>query len=84
VTKDLGLAGVYFETDAETGFAVDEVVMTSVAVPELQRRAFPFTRLAGRGRIVRVQELPGGEKRIGIALEFGDDVTALTALPTRG
>lgn len=87
-TKNVGLAGVYFETHAGNPYTVNEVVMTSVAVPEPQRRFFPFTRLTGRGRVVRVTELPpqspAGPIQYGVALEFGDDLTALTALPVWG
>ena len=86
-TNNLGLAGAYFETD-EGGFQVNEVIMTSVSIPESQRRNFPFTRLAGQGRVVRVSELTGssgeGHKKYGIALEFGNDLTALTSIPSRG
>ena len=86
-TDNLGLAGVYFETD-DGDFEVNEVVMTSVSIPESQRRGFPFTRLAGQGRVVRVQALTGasgdGQKKYGVALEFGNDLTALTSIPSRG
>ena len=84
-TKNISLAGAYFETEDEQAYAVNEFVITSVSIPVEQRRAFPFTRLAGRSRVVRVNELPSeqasGRKRYGIALEFGDDFTALAALP---
>lgn len=87
-TKNVSLAGCYFETADEHVYQVNDVVMTSVSIPESQTRGFPFTRLAGRGRVVRVHELPQAEpthaKRFGVALEFGSDVTALTALPSRG
>lgn len=83
--KNVSLSGVYFETDNSETYALDEVLITSVAIPESQRRDFPFTRLAGRSRVVRVNELsalePDEQKRLGVALEFGNDVTALTATP---
>lgn len=83
--KNVSLSGVYFEMDNSETYAVDEVLMTSVAIPESQRRNFPFTRLAGRSRVVRVNELsalkPDEKKRLGVALEFGNDVTALTGTP---
>ena len=86
--SNISLAGVYFETDEPDAYAADGVVMTSVSVPESQRREFPFTRLAGRSRIVWIKELspqePEGRKRFGIAIEFGNDVTALTTIPPRG
>lgn len=83
-TQNISLAGVYFETDHP--IPLNDLVMTSVAIPESERRAFPFTRLAGRSRVVRVTELPpqDGRTRYGIALEFGNDLVALTASPPRG
>ena len=88
-TKNVSLAGVYFETDGDgSSYAVNQVVMTSVAIPESQRRDFPFTRLAGTSRVVRVTELPQADaddkKRFGVALEFSDDLITLTATPPRG
>jgi hypothetical protein len=82
---NISLAGVYFEIDGANPYAVEDVVMTSVAIPESQRRDFPFTRLIGRGRVVRVDTLPPreGRPRFGVALQFGADVTALTTVPTR-
>lgn len=85
---NISLAGVYFTTGSNDPYALNDVVIASVAIPEPQRRIFPFTRVAGRSRVVRIDELPqepaAGSKRVGIALEFGDDVTALTAIPARG
>ncbi len=86
-TKNISLAGVYFETHDGGRYAVNQVLVTSVSVPEAQRREFPFTRIAGLSRVVRVHALSTREAAgpgHGIALEFGDDVMALTALPTRG
>ena len=86
--KNISLAGVYFETDAGDAYAVNDVVMTSVSISVGSTRNFPFTRLAGRSRVVRVNECPqegsGKGKRFGVALEFGEDLTALSALPARG
>ena len=87
-TSNISLAGVYFETEQPDSYAPNEVVMASVSVPEAQRREFPFTRLAGRSRVVRVnalpQQEPEGRRRCGVAIEFGHDVTALTTIPPRG
>ena len=85
LTKDVSLAGVYFET--ENGqFAVNDSVMASVAIPPSQTGVFPFKRLAGRSRVVRVKPIGTLSKsstpRYGVALEFGDDLTVLTALPS--
>jgi hypothetical protein len=85
--ENISLAGVYFETEDYESFRVNDVVLASVSIPESNRREFPFTRIAGRSRVVRVSELPskdaGGRKRVGVALEFGDDITALTTIPSR-
>ena len=87
VTGNVSLAGVYFETE-EGAYRVNDLVTASVSVPETQRRGFPFTRVAGRCRVVRVSELPGtsptGRKRFGVALEFGNDAVVLTASPPWG
>ena len=87
-TSNISLAGIYFETEQLDSYAPNDVVMASVSVPEAQRREFPFTRLAGRSRVVRVNALPPqepeGRARFGVAIEFGQDVTALTAIPPRG
>ena len=86
VARNISLAGVYFETTEKGAYEVNQLVMTSVSVPEIQRREFPFTRVAGRSRVVRIEELAEatGHSRFGIALEFGDDITALTATPPLG
>ena len=88
VTGNVSLAGIYFETEDGHRYAVNDAVRTSVSIPESERLSFPFTRLAGRCRVVRVHELtpqdPSGSKRFGVALEYGSDLTALTATPSRG
>jgi len=87
MTKNISLAGICFET-SEGRYAVNDLLTASVSIPEPQRRNFPFTRLAGRTRVVRVDPLPqqdaGVPRRCGVALEFGDDLIALTATPLRG
>ena len=88
VAGNISLAGVYFETERANAYAVNDVVITSVSIPASQTHHFPFTRLAGRSRVVRVSELPAqgsaDRKQFGIALEFGEDLTALTAIPRIG
>ena len=87
-TTNISLAGIYFETDDEPPYAINDAFMISVAIPESQRRDFPFTRLAGPGRVVRVTTLPSrgpeGKARVGVALELGANTTAYTATPPRG
>lgn len=85
VTKDISLAGVYFTTSAWQQIDCDESLMISVAVPRERARDFPFSRLAGRGRVIRVEELAKvretGPRLFGVAVEFGDDLTVLTTTP---
>ena len=86
VTKNVSLAGAYVEADS-AAFTLHESLIASLAVPEAQRRQFPFARLAGPARVVRVDPLAAGTtpgpSRIGVALEFGKDLTALTMSPDR-
>ena len=86
VAKNLSLAGVYFTTAGWQELAEDEVMTISVSIPPEQVRHFPFSRLAGRGRVVRVEELAkvatSGPTMYGVALEFGEDLTVLTAAPS--
>ena len=87
VTKNVSLSGIYFEAEAGARYAMNTLHIVSVAIPEGARRDFPFTRLAGPSRVVRITELPeshaAGRARIGVALEFGNDLSALTATPPR-
>lgn len=86
VAKNLSLAGLYFTTAGWRELQADEIMTVSVSVPPEQVRHFPFSRLAGRGRVVRVDELAkvdsSGPTLYGVALEFGEDLTVLTAAPS--
>ena len=89
MAKNVSLHGVYFETHGQQdAYTVDDMVIASLSIPESRTRDFPFSLLAGRGRVVRVEELSGAEsdvsKRFGVALEFCDNLTALTAIPPQG
>ena len=87
VTQDVSLSGVYFTTPAWQQVQPQEVLTVSISVPREQSRDFPFSRLVGRGRVVRVQPVDGetaDEQQLGIALEFGDDLTILAAAPEHG
>ena len=86
VAKNLSLAGVYFTTAGWNELLPDETMTISVSIPPEKVRNFPFSRLAGRGRVVRIEELAriaaDGPTLYGIALEFGEDLTVLTAAPS--
>jgi len=85
--SNVSLAGLYFETERSVPFERNDVVVATVSIPDAKKREFPFTRLSGRGRVVRVEKLEpdasGDRPRHGVAVEFGEDVTALSAIPTR-
>ena len=86
VAKNLSLAGVYFTTAGWHELTKDEIMTVSVSIPPERVRSFPFSRLAGRGRVVRIEELAkvasDGPTLYGVALEFGEDLTVLTAAPS--
>ena len=87
MTKNLSLAGTCCTLPPGNMFEVDEVVTLSVAIPYELRNNFPFSRLAGRGRILRVEEKPNlgasDSKVRTLAIEFADNISALTAAPER-
>ena len=86
VAKNVSLAGVYFTTAGWRLLERDELMTVSVSIPPEKARNFPFSRLAGRGRVVRVDELAKvdnqGPTLYGVALEFGEDLTVLTTAPS--
>lgn len=84
--KNLSLSGVYCYTASPCSLKPGESVTCAVAIPPEQARAFPFTRIAGKGWVVRVDPIPAGrragenptdEDLIGLAVAFTPDVTAL-------
>ncbi len=84
-TLNVSLSGVYFEVPPGDRYAPDDVVVVSIEIPEARYQKFPCTRLAGRSRVVRIDELPEGRrqgerpgKRQGVALEFSENLTVLS------
>ena len=88
VTRNLSLAGTLFETGQYHILRAEDLLMVSISIPRDKARGFPFSRLAGRARIVRVSELAKAEEEgprlLEVALEFGKDLTVLTAAPDIG
>ena len=84
MTGNISLGGVYFETDEPEAYAVHDVLFASVSIPVSQRREFPFSRVTGQSRVVRVRKVSrvhaGVASRTGVALAFGEDVTVLSTL----
>lgn len=75
-SRDLSVCGVYVIAGGEANFSVGELLTVSVSIPWECRRAFPFSRLAGACRVVRVDPvvtLTG--PATGVALAFcGEEV----------
>ncbi len=78
-SADISTGGGYFTTREPGPFVPGEVLAMSIAVPWELRRIFPFSRIVGSGRIVRVEEQPeaiqDGDR--GVALEFNPSGTTL-------
>ena len=79
--RNVSLQGVYFETTDPAAFPLNDTVVASVSISSSDTKRFPFKRLAGRGRIVRVTPPPTSGSPTGVAVEFGRDVTALGTIP---
>jgi len=87
--KNVSLAGVYCYLQDGYSLKLGDQVVCSLTVPAEQLRLFPFTRVLGKGRVVRVEaiptgrragESPSGQKLLGTAIAFAPDVTALGTL----
>ena len=87
--KNVSLAGIYCYVNAPCSLQVRQEVACSLAVPLEQVRFFPFTRLGGKGWIVRLDPITAGrragesrseEQLIGVAIAFAPDVTALASI----
>jgi PAS domain-containing protein len=88
--ENLSLSGAfgYFTVPFRRPIAVDEMLMVSIAVPPERQREFPFSRLAGPARVVRVEPpvalVPPEQKRVGLALAFGEDLIMLRSSAGNG
>jgi len=89
VTKNLSCSGAYFTVQPWRPVMTDDVVTLSITLSYRVRRAFPFSRLAGRGRVTRVEDLTRvnepGTTRLGVAVAFDHkDFTMLAAASGNG
>jgi len=78
-SADLSTSGVYFRTREPGPFAPGEVLAVSIPIPWELRRMFPFSRIVGSGRIIRIEEqaAAGQDGHRGVALEFNPSGTTL-------
>lgn len=84
VTANVSLGGVYFESPLGADYTTNELVVVSISIPAAEQGKFPFSRLAGRSRVVRVDALPkeeGSDTRYGVALQFGEHLSVLSGIP---
>lgn len=69
-TADISMGGAFFKTSEFQGIGVDDVISVSVSIPRQLADKFPFSRIVGKARVVRVEEQ-------GVALEFAPDMVFL-------
>ena len=84
--KNVSLAGLYCTVKAPAPFQSGDQVICSLSIPPQHARQFPFTRILGRGWILRLDAVPSGRRAgenqganalIGVAIAFSPNVTAL-------
>lgn len=73
VTRDISPGGVFLTLKGESAFAPGDILRVLVSIPWNAKRPFPFSRVSGLCRVVRVEPVPGGsEQEQGLALAFCD------------
>lgn len=70
LTINVNYHGAYIGDINIQGIGPDDSVNISLSVPRDDTRDFPFSRLVGKARVVRVE-------KEGIALEFNEDISRL-------
>ena len=87
--KDISLAGFYCYMKAPCALKPGDMVSCSMTIPQEQARWFPFTRVVGKGSVMRIEPVPMGrragdtpseEELVGAAIAFTPDVTALGSI----
>ena len=77
ITSNVSFGGAYLQTAKDVN--IGDKLHVMISVPEDMVKQFPFSRLVGESRVVRVEksEAQGGKN---IALEFGTDMIRLAAI----
>ena len=70
VTGDISYNGAYVKGINTGNLKLDDKLHMSILIPRDNRDEFPFSRLTGKTRVVRVE-------RDGIAFEFDEDINRL-------
>lgn len=79
-TTDISVGGLSLKTSGFQGIGVDDVINLSVSIPRQLADKFPFSRIVGKARVVRVEKaLPQENTSLkqAIALEFAPDMVLL-------
>lgn len=79
VSRDVSTGGVYVMTNEKGVFVPDDILKVVIAIPWEAQKLFPFSRIAGLCRVVRVDEpaASNAEGRLGLALAFCNEQVAL-------
>ena len=70
LTSDVSYNGAFVRDVASKSLKLDDSLQISLTVPRDNTRDFPFSRLIGKARVVRVE-------RDGVAFEFNEDINRL-------
>jgi hypothetical protein len=84
--RNVSLTGLSCLVPASVSLQPNDRVVCSVLIPRERTRTFPFTRLHGRGWVLRVEptaptrragDTTGGQTMLGMAIAFAPDASAL-------
>jgi diguanylate cyclase (GGDEF)-like protein len=78
VLKDISPVGAYFTTESQgQSIMTGDMLLLSLSILPGRQQNLPFSRFAGRGRVMRIKELghagSAGQQRVGIAVEFTEE-----------
>ena len=80
-TANISRGGTYFKAPGWVDVYPQAGLYISISVPREMKKDFPFSRVVGKARVVRVEELPGSEldplAKQGVALEFSYELIFL-------
>jgi c-di-GMP-binding flagellar brake protein YcgR len=71
IAKDISAAGLFFHAPRRFPFRPGDEVSVNISPPENVGDTFPFSRLFGKAKVVRIEDLlVKGEGEVGVALGF--------------
>jgi len=75
VTVDISFYGAYVRDISKNNIKLEDRLNVFLSIPNDDRKEFPFSRFAGKARVVRVE-------KDGIALDFSEDMFRLSVAAT--